>query len=201
MSAPNILIKTKQQNIFLETLSLGHISSNYIDWVNDPVLTKYLEIGDVKLTKNDLKNYIINSPKDGGRRNYAIMTTESKNHIGNCSIYEINTQDNSYEIGWIIGDENFSGGLYAPMVIFELHKIAFLELGLERWRGRVVKENVKARITNKFIGYKETETVKYRGRKNTNKYLDIVEVELSKDDWLIRGEALSKKYPNFFQIT
>ena len=123
-SNQNKLIKTKQPKIFLEILSLGHISSNYLDWVNDPVLTKHLEIGGVKLTKNDLENYILNSPKDG-RRNYAIMTTESKNHIGNGSIYNINTQDNSFGIGWLLGDENFSSGLCHSMVQFELCKIVF----------------------------------------------------------------------------
>ena len=194
----NKLIKTKQQKIFLEILSLGHISSNYLEWVNDPILTEYLEIGAMKLTKNDLENYILNSPKEG-RKNYAITTTESKNHIGNGSIYDINTKDNSYEIGWFIGDENFSGGLYAPMAIFQLHKIAFLELGLERCRGIVIKNNVKARISNQFIGYKDICDVKSYQHK-TNKYFDAIKIELHKDDWLIRAKILSKKHPGFFQI-
>ena len=198
-SNPKKLIKTKQQKIFLEILSLGHISSNYLDWVNDPVLTKYLEIGAVKLTKNDLENYVLNSPKDG-RRNYAIMTTELKNHIGNCSIYDINTQDNSFGIGYLLGDENFSSGLYHSMVMFKLLNIAFLELGLERCRGSVFKENVKARLNNKFIGYKEIDTYKYYSQK-ASKYIDAINCELHKDDWLIRAEILSKKHPDFFQIT
>ena len=164
-SNQNNLIKTKQQKISLEILSLGHISSSYLDWVNDPVLTKYLQIGGVKLTKNDLEDYILNSPKDG-RRNYAIITSETKHHIGNCSIYDINKQDKSYDIGWLIGDENFSSGLCHSMVMFELHKIALLDLGLERCRGKVIKENVKARLNNQFIGYKETVHIK-QYHKNT----------------------------------
>jgi RimJ/RimL family protein N-acetyltransferase len=198
-SNQNNLIKTKQQKIFLETLSLVHISSSYLDWMNDPVLTKYLEIGGAKLTKNDLEDYVLNSPKNG-RKNYAIITGESKNHIGNCSIYDIDEQDKSYEIGWLIGDKNFSHGLYAPMAMFELHKIAFLDFGLERCRGKVIKENVKARLNNQFIGYKETANIKDYHKK-TNKYLDVIKVELRKEDWLVRGEILSKKNPDFFQIT
>ena len=161
--------------------------------------SKYLEIGGAKLTKNDLEDYILNSPKNG-RKNYAIITSESKNHIGNCSIYDINEQDKSYEIGWLIGDKNFSYGLYAPMAMFELHKIALLDLGLERCRGKVLKENVKARLNNQFIGYKETANIKHYHKK-TKKYLDMIKVELHKEDWLIRGEILSKKHPDFFQIT
>jgi len=198
-SSQNELIKAKQQKISLETLSLEHISSNYLDWLNDPVLTKFLAIGGVKSTKNDLENYILNSPKDG-RRNYAIMTSESKNHIGNGSIYDINTQDKTYEIGWFIGDKNFSHGLYAPMAIFELHKIALLELGLERCPGIVIKENIKARLNNKFIGFREIGTDIYYQTK-TNIYFDAIKVELNKEDWLVRGKILSKKYPDFFQIT
>lgn len=198
-SNQNNLIKTKQQKISLKTLSLAHISSSYLDWMNDPVLTKYLEIGVVQLTKKDLEDYILNSPKNG-RRNYAIITSESKDHIGNCSIYDINEQDKSYEIGWIIGDKNFSYGLYASMAMFELHKIALLDLGLERCRGAVLKDNVKARLNNQFIGYKETVNIKHYHKK-TKKYLDMIKVELHKEDWLTRGEILSKKHPDFFQIT
>tara|TARA_B100000795_G_scaffold83618_1_gene60711 strand:- start:578 stop:1180 length:603 start_codon:yes stop_codon:yes gene_type:complete len=198
-SNQNKLIKTKQQKISLEILSLGHISSNYLGWVNNPVLTKYLEIGDVKLTKNDLENYILNSPKDG-RRNYAIMTSESKHHIGNGSIYNINTQDNSYEIGHLLGDENFSSGLCHSMAMFELHKIALLELGLEKCCGVVHKENVEMRLNNKFFGYKEIGPVKHYLQK-TNKYFDGIKLELHKEDWLIRAAILSKKHPDFFQIT
>ena len=198
-SNQNNLIKTKQQKIFLKPLSLAHISSSYLDWMNDPVLTKYLEIGGAKLTKNDLKDYILNSPKNG-RKNYAIITGESKNHIGNCSIYDINEQDKSYEVGWLIGDKNFSYGLYAPMTMFELHKIAFLDFGLEKCLGKVIKDNVKARLNNQFIGYKETAKIK-RYHKKTKKYVDMIKVELHKEDWLIRGEILSKKNPDFFQIT
>ena len=199
ISKSNKLKETNQHKIFLETLSLKHISSNYLNWVNNPVLTEFLEIGGVKLTKNDLKNYILNSPSDG-RKNYAIMTSKSKIHIGNGSIYDIKALDNSYEIGWFIGDQNFSGGLYAPMAIFELHKIAFLELGLEKCYGTVIKKNVKARMSNKFIGYRETDNVKSFQSK-TNKYFDSVKVELHKSDWLLRGEVLAKKHPDFFQIT
>ena len=198
-SNQNKLIKTKQPKIFLEILSLGHISSNYLDWVNDPVLTKHLEIGGVKLTKSDLKNYILNSPKNG-RRNYAIMTTESKNHIGNGSIYNINTQDNSFVMGYLLGDENFSSGLCHSMVMFELLKIAFLEFGLEKCCGVVSKENVEMRLNNNHFGYKEIGPVKHYSDK-TNKYFDGIKLEFHKDDWLIRAEILSKKHPDFFQIT
>ena len=198
-SNQNNLNKTKQQKISLKTLSLEHISSSYLDWMNDPVLTKYLEIGGVKLTKNDLEDYILKSPKNG-RINYAIITSESKNHIGNCSIYDINEQDKSYEIGWLIGDKNFSYGLYAPMAMFELHKIALLELGLEKCCGVVHKENVEMRLNNKFFGYKEIGPVKHYLQK-TNKYFDGIKLELHKEDWLIRAAILSKKHPDFFQIT
>lgn len=198
ISNQNKLIKTKQQKIYLETLSLEHISSNYLDWVNDPVLTKYLNIGKRKLTKNDLINYVNHSPNNG-RINYAIMTSETKNHIGNCSIYDINEKDKSYEIGWLIGDEHFSGGLYAPMAMFEVHKIALLDMNLEKCRGKVEKENIKARLNNKFIGYKEISNENFYN-KYQNKYFDIINVELHKNDWLLRADILSKKHPGLFQI-
>ena len=60
-----------------------------------------------------------------------------------------------FEIGYLIGEKNFWGGHYSSMVIFNLLKIGFLKMGLNKCIGYVEETHAKARMTNKFSGYKE----------------------------------------------
>ena len=188
--------KKTQEKIFLVPLELKHISDDYLSWVNDSELTKFLEIGERERTVSDLEDYITNSPKEG-RTNFAIFTEESKTHIGNGSIYDVDITDMSYEIGWFIGNREFHGGLYAPMIIYYLHKIAILEMDLKKCRGVVIKENVKARISNKFVGYKQIGDSSYFHKKNQTLY-SVIELELLREDYLARREEIMKMHPNFF---
>ncbi len=92
--------------------------------------------------------------------------------------------------------------------IFVTHQLAIdlkltidvIKLGLEKCWGLVSKENIEMRLTNNYFGYKEIGPVKHYSTK-TNKYIDAIKIEFHKDDWLIRAENLSKKHPDFFQIT
>ena len=111
-----------QEKIYLRPLRLSDVNKKYLSWVNDPSITKNLVIGTHLLTHKDLVKYVVESPKRG-RYNYAIITKNSKKHIGNCSIYAIERDKNKFEIGYLIGEKNFWGGHYSSMVIFNLLKI------------------------------------------------------------------------------
>ena len=131
-----------QDKIYLRPLCLNDVSEKYLSWVNDPSVTEYLEIGRQYLKHQDLVKYVKDSPKNG-RYNFAIITKNSKHHIGNCSIFSINPENKNFEIGWFIGDKNFWGGHYSPMIIFYLLKIGFLKMGLEKCTGYVDKKNTE----------------------------------------------------------
>tara|TARA_X000000950_G_C13865470_1_gene640554 strand:+ start:1363 stop:1920 length:558 start_codon:yes stop_codon:yes gene_type:complete len=184
-----------QDKINLRPLRLSDINKKYLLWVNDPSVTEYLRIGKQRLMRNDLVRYIKNSPKEG-RHNYAIITTNSKLHIGNCSIYSIDKDKRKFEIGYFIGEKKFWGGHYSSMLIFNLLKIGFIKMGLEKCTGYINENNIKARLTNKFSGYKEIKRVNnfYEKKKN------VIKIEISKKDWLKNAQVLCSKFPKLYEI-
>lgn len=97
-----------QDNIYLRPLCLDDVNKRYLNWVNDPSVTEFLEIGQHRLSQGDLVKYIKDSPKKG-RYNYAIITKNSEKHIGNGSIYSIEINKSKFEIGYFIGEKNFWG--------------------------------------------------------------------------------------------
>jgi RimJ/RimL family protein N-acetyltransferase len=183
-----------QEKIYLRPLFLSDINEKYLFWVNDPSVTEYLEIGSQRLTSNDLIRYVEESPKKG-RYNYAIVTQNSRQHIGNGSLYSIEPKNKNFEIGWFIGEKNFWGGQYSSMIIFYLLKIGFVEMGLEKCIGGVEKENIKARMTNKFSGFKET---KSHFLMKNNKKTSFIDLEITKKDWITRAKILNSQYPELF---
>ena len=184
-----------QEKIYLRPLCLSDVNEKYLSWVNDPVVTENLNIGLNRLTHTDLVKYVEDSPKEG-RHNYAIITEHSQQHIGNCSIYFIKPDEGKFQLGYFIGEKNFWGGHYSSMVIFNLLKIGFIKMGLEKCTGYINENNIKARLTNKFSGYKEIKRVNnfYEKKKN------VIKIEISKKDWLKNAQVLCSKFPKLYEI-
>ena len=187
-----------QDKIYLRPLCLNDVSEKYLSWVNDPSVTEYLEIGRQYLKHQDLVKYVKDSPKNG-RYNFAIITKNSKHHIGDCSIFSINPENKNFEIGWFIGEKFFWGGHYSPMVIFYLLKIGFLKMGLKRCTGYVDKKNIKARMTNKFAGYKEKGR-EDRQMQKENKTTTYIKLEITKREWLANAKKLHVQYPELYIV-
>lgn len=183
-----------QEKIYLRPLNLKDITERYLFWVNNPSVTEYLEVDRQGLEYDDLVSYVEDSPKRG-RHNYAIITKNSKLHIGNSSIYSIEPDTKNFEIGWFIGEEKFWGGHYSSMIIFYLLKIGFTEMGLEKCIGGVEKKNIKARMANKFLGFKETNS---QFIEKNNKKIAFINLEITKNNWLARAKTLHSLYPELF---
>ena len=187
-----------QEKIYLRPLCLNDINEKYLSWVNDPSVTEYLKIGKKRMNHSDLVSYVQDSPNKG-RHNYAIIIQNSQEHIGNCSIYSIEFGKSKFEIGYLIGEKNFWGGHYSSMVIFNLLKIGFIKMGLDKCIGYVEETHIKARMTNKFSGYKEIKKFKQYNEK-VNKDVTLIAIEISKKDWITNSEILCSKYPELYEI-
>jgi len=187
-----------QEKIYLRPLCLNDVNERYLSWVNDSSVTEYLKIGKEQLNLNDLFRYVEES-QDKGRHNYAIITNNSQKHIGNSSIYSIELDKSKFEIGYFIGEKSFWGGHYSSMVIFNLLKIGFLKMGLDKCIGYVEETHIKARMTNKFSGYKEIKKFKKYNEK-VNKNVTLVALEISKKDWLTNSKILCSKHPELYEI-
>ena len=186
-----------QEKIYLRPLCLNDVNEKYLSWVNDPTITEHLNIGEHRLEHSDLVRYVEDSQKKG-RHNYAIITKNSQQHIGNSSIYLIDRNKSKFQLGYFIGEKNFWGGHYSSMVIFNLLKIGFIKMGLEKCTGHVHETHIKARMTNKFSGYREIK--KTNVFKKINKNITDIELEITKKDWLGNAEILCSRYPELYEV-
>jgi [ribosomal protein S5]-alanine N-acetyltransferase len=154
-------------HIKLTPISLVHVSENYLSWLNDPDVTKYLE-SNSDYTLDKLIEYVTYMIKNSILM-FAIEIIEGDNsiHIGNLKLDPINNQFNSVELGIMIGDKHYWGrGIGKDvMVLAEEYltkntKINTITLG-------VIKNNTRAVNLYLSLGYEIYENIeeKYRMRK------------------------------------
>ena len=78
----------ESKNLIFKPLSLDHLSNDYVDWLNDKEVNKYLETGN-NYTLDKLENFLIEVEKKDIYF-WAIHLKENDTHIGNIKIDPIN---------------------------------------------------------------------------------------------------------------
>lgn len=95
--------KLETPRLSIVPISMNHISSNYVNWLNDEVVYKYLETrGGYSI---EMLNQYIKDMIDKNVYMWGIHLKNSNKHIGNIKIDPINQKNGFGEYGILIGDK------------------------------------------------------------------------------------------------
>lgn len=137
----NLVVKFESRSLFLETLTIENMSTNYLDWVNNPDVVRYLEIRHTRQTQNTINEFVRNCFMSSTDLLMGIFTKDDGEHIGNIKIGSVNWRYMRAEIGLIIGDKGKWGKGYGTESIEKVTEIAKSELGLQRISASVCSKN------------------------------------------------------------
>ncbi len=145
-------IDLESKRLVFKRLSKEHISTTYVNWLNDLEVYKYLETGG-NYTLGMLKSYI---EEQYAKEIYfwAIHLKDSNKHIGNIKIDPINLEANSGEYGILMGDRSNWGKGYAKEASLRVIEYCFNELKLNKITLGVIEDNSNAVFLYKKIGFK-----------------------------------------------
>lgn len=154
----------ESQRLTFKRVASEHISEDYVSWINDPEVNRYLETRG-NYTLDLLKSYI---EEQNTKASYfwAIHLKGSNKHIGNIKIDPINFEIKSGEYGILIGDKSNWRKGYASEATIRIIKYCFEELGLTKITLGVVEDNVSAVNLYKKLGFQIDEIV--QGTKTYN---------------------------------
>lgn len=108
------------------------ISDEYVRWMNDPMVNKYLESRFQSYNKEILSSYVKSMNENKDSFLFGIFNKDNSNeHIGNIKI-EVNLHHKVGEIGLIIGNKDFWGKGIATESIIAVSKFAKEELNLRK---------------------------------------------------------------------
>ena len=143
----------ESSRLFLKPLNTSFLSEEYLRWMNDKKIVKYMSTGgDYNLKRlNDYLEDLNENPKYF----WAIILKQNHKHIGNVKIDPIDFSNKTGEYGIMIGEKTVWGqGIACESSKLAL-KYCFNELGLKKIFLGVIAENKRAIQSYKNIGFSE----------------------------------------------
>ena len=146
------ITKLESERLVLYPMDESFISKNYLSWLNDNEVNRYLETRGsydekklIKFIKVSIKKKICF---------WAITEKKNGTHIGNIKIDQIDFYHSRGEYGVLIGDKNSWGRGYAREASTIVIEFCFKILRLRKITLGVVESNKKALKLYKKLGFK-----------------------------------------------
>lgn len=163
------------QRLILKPLSMEHLSQDYVDWLNDEDVYRYLETGG-NYNIEMLKEYLTEVVKKDIYF-WAIHSKENKFHIGNIKIDPINEKHGLAEYGILLGRKTEWGKGYAQEATLRVIDYCFNKLLIRKITLGVVANNAVAVYLYNKLGFEQEGLLKKQGI-YAGKYCDIIRMAL-----------------------
>ncbi|MBN2517359.1 MAG: GNAT family N-acetyltransferase [Candidatus Altiarchaeota archaeon] len=175
------------EKIKLRALEESDIDGPYLDWLNDPDVTRFMTAGIFPQTKEMLRNFYKSISGAQTCVYYAILDKATDKHIGNIKLDHIDWINRRAEIGVLVGDRNFWGRGVCKEAVGLVTEYAFKKLDLRKIMIWANTENTAAVRCYKSNGYKEEGRLREMNyNPDSGKYDDHICLALFKDEWVKR---------------
>ncbi|MDA3788956.1 MAG: GNAT family protein [Desulfobacula sp.] len=169
-------------HLFLRGVQLSDVNANYCSWLNDPQITRFLEVRHFPVSPEEILRFV--SSMDG---NYdylflAICQKPDGKHIGNIKLGPINQIHRFAEMSILIGDKTAWKKGFASESIKLLAKFAFDTLNLNRLSAGLYEGNTGSFKAFEKAGFKQ-EGVFRKMRFYKGRYVDQIMMGLLREDF------------------
>jgi ribosomal-protein-alanine N-acetyltransferase len=120
------------QRLVLRTLTPADVTDRYVSWLEDPQVTRYLEVRFHRQSPDSVRAYVEQMNASPDTLLLGIFTRDGDTHIGNIKLGPIDRHHERAEVGIMIGDRGSWGRGYAGEAIKALTGHAFDHLGLHK---------------------------------------------------------------------
>lgn len=192
MTILNLLpMALRGQLVFLEPFGLEHICDAYVDWLNDPEVTQFLEVRFTSpQTRTSVAEYVKTFIGSTDKYGWAIKSIADDCMIGTATIPRINHIHLTGDVGIMIGDKGQWGTGVAKETLDLLLEFAFETLGLHRVIAGTVAFNHQSSFMLRRAGFVHEGTLRkaYRLTKDSTEFVDGFDFALLADEWRARHD-------------
>lgn len=146
--------------LWLRPLVSADADGDYLTWLNDVEVTRFLETGKYPVTREAVVRYIERFQDSTTDLAFAIIDRSSELHIGNVTLNRINWIHRFADTGILIGRKEFWGkglGFEAWSMLIEY---AFNRLGLRRIVAGAIEGNTGSVALLQKLGFKHEGTLR-----------------------------------------
>ncbi|MCS6802858.1 MAG: GNAT family protein [Chloroflexota bacterium] len=170
------------ERIYLRPLEVTDATAEYVRWLNDPEVTRYLEAGKYPATRESVRDYIRSFQGSRTSLAFAIIDRATGRHIGNVTLNHIDPIHRTADTGIMIGCKEFWGRGIAYEAWSLLIRYAFDRLNLRKIVAGAVVENRASIRTLEKLGFRIEGT--FREEKWVDgRYVDTVRLGLFREEF------------------
>ena len=140
--------------LIIKSLQVDDISNNYIEWLNDVEVNKYLETRFQVQSYESCVEFVNRKQEDESEELLGVFTKNNNKHIGNCKLGDIKKFHHTAEISYLIGDKSYWGSGYATEIVSHVIQYGFENLGLEKIIAGCYELNISSINVLKKNGFK-----------------------------------------------
>lgn len=140
--------------VCLQPLERSHLTPQYLSWLNDPEVTRYMETGIFPSTAEDLERYFQSVTGSREQVAFAIVHKKSGKHIGNAKLGPIHWIHRAATFGIMIGDKKVWGQGVGEDATRLTVEYGFYKLNLRRIGLGVFAEHESAVRCYERVGFK-----------------------------------------------
>jgi RimJ/RimL family protein N-acetyltransferase len=170
------------EKVYLRPLEESDLGEEYLSWLNDDEVTRYMETGAFPVTPADLRRYLERFQNSTTDLIFAIVDRQSDQHMGNVTLNHINWIHRTADTGIMIGRKEFCGKGYAFEAWSLLIEYAFTRLGLRRIiAGAIAGNTASVKVLTK-LGFKIEGTRRQHALVDSE-YRDGIQFGLFRDEF------------------
>ena len=152
--------KIEGSRIYLRALSAQDVSEDYVQWMNDGDIIRYLTSRQGGYSEPELKEYVDRMNASASDYLFGIFLKGSHTHIGNIKVGSIDALHKFADVGLIIGKKEEAGKGYGTEAIQLVTRYAFEQLHLNKLIAGMISENVGSYKAFVKAGYEEAGRLK-----------------------------------------
>lgn len=149
------IISAQLPTIYLQSISEQDASEQYVNWLNDPLVSQYLETRLQHQNLSTIINFIRDVIANPNEHLFTIRLKSNNQHIGNIKIGAINSNHNIGEVSLFIGDKNWWGKGIAKQAIQLISRYSIETLKLRKLSAGAYRPNKGSTLAFINSGYIE----------------------------------------------
>ena len=182
------------EQLYLRTLEESDVNEEYLGWLNDSEVTRYLETGKFPATLSSLRIYLQRFEDSNTDLIFAIVDRETEQHIGNVTLNRISWIHRTADTGLMIGRKQFWGKGCAFEAWSLVIEHAFNRLGLRKIVAGAFVDNAASVAVLKKLGFKE-EGILRKEAFVDGKYLDTIRLGMFREEFYRFASESSESEP------
>lgn len=138
----------------LRELELHEVTAEYVGWLNDPKVNRFLETRFANHDEDTVRNFVKTVRVSDNEFLFGIFMRTNSVHIGNIKVGPINRHHNIADLSLFLGDRESWGKGYATEAIAALSNYAFSVLALRKLAASMYAANKASHRAFVKVGYR-----------------------------------------------